>query len=182
MDNPETNLEIKPAKVYQGSAIYDAFGGCIFTPYDSNPAENSPWTVLVSDTQGKIACTKNIVKLEIKIKRTAPNEVVAKFRRIAALLISDFCKDKVVKKYKESAKSPITPEVGSHSEQRNPDPSNSPVRGECHSGQEEQTKEEMTMRSIKAQVANLSKDEREQLKDAFEILLDEERPHGYEHP
>lgn len=118
-------LDIKPAKVYQGSAVYDAFGGCIFTPYDSNPKENTPWTVLAVTDNGKISCTKKVIKLEVTFTRTDASILVAKFNRQIAALLTIFLKPKVLKMYKEAANgkkiSPLTPEGGSHPEQVNDD-------------------------------------------------------------
>lgn len=98
-----TETNIQPAKVYQGSAVYDAFGGCIFTPYDSNPAENTPWTVLCASPNGKIACTKKKLKIQLTFDRTDASIIVAKVNREIASLVSQFMKAKVIKLYKECA-------------------------------------------------------------------------------
>ena len=88
------------SKVVKGSALIDDYGGVTFTPYDSNPAENSPWVVLATSSNGKLQCTKKKVNLVITINRPAEiQEVISVLQRQAALLVSELIKASVQRKY-----------------------------------------------------------------------------------
>lgn len=91
------------SKVVKGSALIDDYGGVTFTPYDSNPAENSPWVVLATSSSGKLQCTKKKVNLVVTINRPAQvQEVISLLQRQASQLISELVKTSVQKKYQKS--------------------------------------------------------------------------------
>ncbi len=91
------------SKVVKGSALIDDFGGVTFTPYDSNPAENSPWVVLATSSAGKLQCTKKKVNLVVTINRPAQvQEVISLLQRQASQLISELVKTSVQKKYQKT--------------------------------------------------------------------------------
>lgn len=93
------------SKVVKGSALIDDFGGVTFTPYDSNPAENSPWTLLASTEAGKLQCSKKKLNLVVTIDRTASaSEAIAKMNRHTAALISELVKASVERRYQRSGK------------------------------------------------------------------------------
>ncbi|MBR1519276.1 MAG: hypothetical protein IJ624_07220 [Prevotella sp.] len=74
------------AKVIKGSAIQTEDNGFIFTPYNTNPPENTPWIILQATARGMLKCTEDTVQLRISLKK--PNTV----RELQNILLSDFSK------------------------------------------------------------------------------------------
>ena len=91
------------SKVVKGSALIDDYGGVTFTPYENNPAENSPWTVLATSSNGKLQCSKKKVNLVVTIERNDNiNEVLSFLNRQCAQLVSEFVKSSVQRKYERA--------------------------------------------------------------------------------
>lgn len=55
------------AQRVKGSMLYMDDGESIFTPYNSNPVENTPWETLCLVPHGDIRRTKKILQLRITI-------------------------------------------------------------------------------------------------------------------
>lgn len=92
------------SKVVKGSALIDDFGGVTFTPYESNPAENSPWTLLATSPHGKLQCSKKKVNLVVTIERPASiQEVISMLQRESAGLVSELVTNKTQRKYEKAA-------------------------------------------------------------------------------
>ena len=88
------------AKVVRGSALIDDFGGVTFTPYDSNPAENSPWTILATGPHGKLQCSRRKVNLVVTFERPeSVQEAISFLQRQSATLISELIRGSVQRKY-----------------------------------------------------------------------------------
>ena len=91
-------------KVVRGSALIDDYGGVTFTPYDSNPAENSPWTLLAIAEKGKLQCSKKKVNLVITIDRPAnAQEIMSQMQRNFAKLIGSLVEARTIKRYEKTA-------------------------------------------------------------------------------
>ena len=56
-------------KVIRGSAIQTEDYGFIFTPYNSNPPENSPWSILAVTPNGKLQCTAEVAQMRITVPK-----------------------------------------------------------------------------------------------------------------
>ena len=92
------------SKIVKGSALIDDYGGVTFTPYDSNPAENTPWTVLARDLNGKLQCSKNKINLVITFNRPATvQDAIALLQRQSASLVSELVKVSVQRRYEKVA-------------------------------------------------------------------------------
>lgn len=88
------------AKVVRGSALIDDFGGVTFTPYDSNPAENSPWTILATSPHGKLQCSRKKISLVITFDRPdSVQEAISSLQRQSATLVSELIRASVQRKY-----------------------------------------------------------------------------------
>lgn len=77
------------SKVIKGSAIQTEDNGFIFTPYNTNPPENSPWTILEAIDGGTLKCTDEIVQLRISIRKgntlaAVQNSLTNRFTRLIA--------------------------------------------------------------------------------------------------
>ena len=56
-------------RVIRGSAIQTEDYGFIFTPYNTNPPENSPWSILAVTPNGKLQCTAEVAQMRITVPK-----------------------------------------------------------------------------------------------------------------
>lgn len=93
------------AKVVKGSALIDDFGGVTFTPYESNPAENSPWTVLTTSAWGKLQCSKKKVNLVVTVERTDDvGMLMSVLQRQCAELCASLVTSRTQRRYEKAGK------------------------------------------------------------------------------
>lgn len=91
------------AKIVKGSALIDDFGGVTFTPYDNNPAENSPWTVLQTSAFGKLQCSKRKVNLVVTLDRQADvSTLISMLNRQSSQLVASLVTERVRRLYVKS--------------------------------------------------------------------------------
>ena len=77
------------AKKVKGSAIVTDDGGFLFTPYNTRPPEEHPWSVMTAYSSGVIRQTKNVYQMQITInKKDHPNTAPQEFMRICNILIA----------------------------------------------------------------------------------------------
>jgi len=88
------------ARILKGSALIDEIGNVLFTPYQNNPAENTPWTILAVTANGKLQCSKRKVNLVVTLDRTGDVlQLVGQLTRQAAALTATLLKESVQRKY-----------------------------------------------------------------------------------
>lgn len=91
-------------KVLRGSALIDELGTVLFTPYQNNPTENTPWTLLAVSANGKLQCSKKKVNLVITLNRTSDIDLlIGQLTRQAAGLTAELLKASVQRKYLRSS-------------------------------------------------------------------------------
>lgn len=74
----------------RGSAIYYQDGSYSFTPYNTNPTENSKWYKLADCRYGKLQMTQKVVQMLITVPVTDPDNIVKEFHNRSAELAGKF--------------------------------------------------------------------------------------------
>lgn len=92
-------------KIVKGSALIDDEGGMIFTPYNSCPEENSPWSTIACTFKGQLRVTRRKVYLQVVLERTPKcSELIGAFSRETSALIASLLRPSTERKYQESLK------------------------------------------------------------------------------
>lgn len=91
-------------KRVRGSAIYYEDGSYTFTPYEENPQENTPWSLLADCPEGKVQMSKNVIKLEIRVKPEDLSSVLAKMNKASGYLLGKLLTSSVSQKYEKLRK------------------------------------------------------------------------------
>jgi hypothetical protein len=92
-------------KILRGSALIDDEGGVLFTPYNSNPQENTPWVVLTKTAGGVLKCTRRKVCLTVTLERDKLDlgAMISTLNRESALLVASLLKGGVRRKMEKLA-------------------------------------------------------------------------------